>query len=133
MNDAERFELLEAYIEELEELSQDHIILIEGNKDRRALSKLIGDDFQCIEVQRDGGPIRAAEMLYESGSSAVIFTDWDRKGELLAHELEIHLKNMEVPFNSELRKKLSGISKKDIKDVESLASFYSRLYTMTNL
>lgn len=128
MNDLERFELLEAYLEELEKLAQDHIILIEGNKDRRALEKLISGDFQFIEVQRDGGPIRAAEMVSESGLPAVIFTDWDKKGILLAHELESQLRSLEVSFNSELRRKFSSVSRKDIKDVESLASLYARLY-----
>ena len=51
-----------------------------------------------------------------------------KKGILLAHELESQLRSLEVSFNSELRRKFSSVSRKDIKDVESLASLYARLY-----
>ena len=77
MNDAERFEALEEILDLLQEMSETHIALIEGNKDRRALDNLGLCDLQTIEVQREGGPLRAAEMLSEMKRLAIILTDWD--------------------------------------------------------
>ncbi len=133
MDDTERFEMIGYLLDELEELSFDSIILIEGKKDRRSLEALIGDDFQSIEVQKDCGPVRAAEKVAETGLSAVILTDWDRKGDILAHELSIQLNALEVKYDMSIRKRLSDVCRKDIKDVESLSSLYSRLSQSNNL
>ena len=51
MNDRERLEMLDLVLDDLASLAEDHVILIEGKKDRAALEKLIGD-FRCIMVQR---------------------------------------------------------------------------------
>ena len=62
MTDAERLEEIYELLSELDELSKDHILLIEGKKDRRALTALgvSGDMFQ---IQSDGGPVKAAEYV----------------------------------------------------------------------
>ena len=98
----------------------------EGIKDRRALEPLVGE-FECFMVQREGGPLRAAEYVSEQGKRAIILTDWDNKGEYLAYELESQLKALCVPFDSSIRKRLADLCRKDIKDIESLNSMYKRL------
>lgn len=129
MNDRERLEMIDAILDELSEMSGSRVILIEGKKDREALTRLIGD-FRCIMVQKEGGPLRAAERLFEDGDEAVILTDWDNKGEAIAAELEHHLKALGVRYDSDIRDRLGKVCRKDIKDIESLDSLYERLSSL---
>lgn len=126
MNDRERLELIDAVLDDIDAELDNSILLIEGIKDRKALEPLIGE-FECFMVQREGGPLRAAEYVSEHNKRAIILTDWDNKGEYLAYELESQLKALCVPFDSNLRKRLADLCRKDIKDIESLNSMYKRL------
>ena len=127
MNDAERFEALEEILDLLQEMSGTHIALIEGNKDRRALDNLGLCDLQTIEVQREGGPLKAAETVSEMKKSAIILTDWDDRGNRIEQDLRRQLDALCVKYDTETRLRLRDICIKDIKDVESLDSFYERL------
>ena len=126
MRDEERLELLDVVLDDLDSMAGDHIILIEGLKDKMSLERLIGE-FECFMVQREGGPLRAAEYVFEHGSKAVILTDWDNKGEYLAHELSVQLSALCAEYDTEIRRRLADLCRKDIKDVESLHSMYDRL------
>ncbi len=126
-DDEERLRYLEEVLSELRELAADHVILIEGNKDRRSLEHLIGPDFRSIEVQREGGPLAATERLLAHGDKAVILTDWDTRGGRLAADLESYLRFNGTEYDTSIRRRLSSVCRKDIKDVESLASLYDRL------
>ena len=130
MNDRERLEMIDAVLDELSDMCQYSTILIEGRKDKAALEKLIGD-FECIMIQREGGPLRTAERLYESGDSAIILTDWDNKGESIAADMEYHLKTLGVKYDTDIRRRLADLCRKDIKDIESLDFLYARLETST--
>ena len=126
MNDEERLVEITEVLEELKELSKDHVILIEGPNDRKALSSVgIGGDI--FMIQSEGGPIRAAEYVSEHGGKAVVLTDWDRGGGSIAHELENQLSALGLIFDTRIRAKLSFLCKKDIKDVESLSKLLERL------
>ena len=129
MNDRERLELLDIVLDDLASLAEENVILIEGKKDRAALEKLIGD-FRCIMVQREGGPLKAAETLFDGGDSAVILTDWDSKGDVIASELEYHLKALGVSYDKDIRERLGKLCRKYIKDIESLDSLYGRLSSL---
>ena len=107
-------------------MSSDHVILVEGKNDRRSLLDL-NLSLDTIEVQRDGGPLRAAEMVYESGKKAIILTDWDDRGDRLAKDLSEQLSALCISYDTNIRKDLRDICIKDIKDVESLHSLYVRL------
>ena len=131
MNDAERLELLEGILDELQEMSSTHTALIEGNKDRRTLDNLGLCDLRTIEVQREGGPLRAAEKVSESGRPAIILTDWDDRGNRIERELRIQLDALCVRYDTDIRTRLKDICIKDIKDVESLDSLYERLKDVT--
>ena len=127
MNDPERLELLEIILDELQEMSSTHICLIEGNKDRRALDNLGLDDLKTIEVQREGGPLRAAEKVFSMRKEAIILTDWDDRGNRIEKDLREQLDALCVRYDTEIRERLRDICIKDIKDVESLDSLYKRL------
>jgi len=131
MNDAERLEALEEILDELEEMSETHIALIEGNKDRRSLDSLGLSNLKTIEVQREGGPLKATERLFEMKMPAVILTDWDDRGNRIEKELREQLDSLCIEYNTDIRSRLRDICIKDIKDVESLDSLYGRLRSVS--
>ena len=126
MNDEDRLTEINETLEELIELSKDHIILIEGPKDRRTLESL-GIDGRFFMIQSEGGPIKAAEYVSANGRKAVILTDWDHKGGIIAHELELQLASLDSEYDTEVRAKLSALCKKYVKDIESLDTLIERL------
>ena len=126
MNDDERLRRLDEILDRIQSMSSDHVILVEGKNDRRSLLDL-NLSLDTIEVQRDGGPLRAAEMVYESGKKAIILTDWDDRGDRLAKDLSEQLSALCISYDMNIRKDLRDICIKDIKDVESLHSLYVRL------
>ena len=130
MNDADRLEALEGILDELGDMCDTHIALIEGNKDRRALDNLGLHDLRTIEVQREGGPLRAAESVSKTGKQAIILTDWDDRGNRIEHDLRLQLDALCILYNTDIRDRLRDVCIKDIKDVESLDSLYKRLKTI---
>ena len=126
LNDDERLRRLDEILDRIQSMSSDHVILVEGKNDLRSLLDL-NLSLDTIEVQRDGGPLRAAEMVYESGKKAIILTDWDDRGDRLAKDLSEQLSALCISYDMNIRKDLRDICIKDIKDVESLHSLYVRL------
>lgn len=110
-----------AALDSLEELARDHVILVEGAKDERALRSL-GIQGEFFHVQSSGGPVRAAEHVWSVGGSAVIMTDWDRRGDSLADDLRINLRSLGVAYDDSVRSELSRACGKYCMDVESLDS-----------
>ncbi len=124
----ERLEELHSILEELEQLEEGWVILVEGRRDRMALA-IMGVHKETREVQSEGGLFGLAESLAQEGKKALILSDWDRTGGRIARNLREALAANEVPYDDDLRARLSRITRKDIKDVESLPSLYSRLVT----
>jgi 5S rRNA maturation endonuclease (ribonuclease M5) len=119
-------EEIEGLLTDLKERADRSVILVEGKKDRLALTCLgVGGDI--IQVQDAGGILGVAEELAREGKEAIILTDWDRKGGQLAELLRNALKANDVRFDDRLRARLSMLSKKEIKDIESLPSYISFL------
>ena len=128
MNNAERLERLTEIFDDLQDMPEGHIILVEGRKDMMALN-LAGITVRAMAVQTEGGTLNVAEKLSEEGLTAVILTDWDKEGNRIANDLEHSLSSMCVVYDTMIRRRLRKICRPDIKDVESLPSFYSRLAT----
>ena len=114
--------------QELEDLPDEFLVLVEGLKDRSALG-ILGVQREVRTVQGSGGLFQLAEGLAREGRKAVILTDWDRTGGQLSRLLKEALDANQVIYDDQIRAKLSRIARKDIKDVESLPAFYSRLAT----
>jgi dTMP kinase len=129
MNQERRLESLEEILEELSLLSRDHVIIVEGPRDREALEDL-GIYGEMMAVQSEGGPLKVSETIYGAGKEAVILTDWDHKGETIADELKRNLSALCVHFDRNIRARLRDVCVKDIKDVESLPALYRRLSSM---
>ena len=113
-------------LDELRTRPEDCIILVEGRKDKEALATL-GIDGGVVLVQGAGTLFSIAEDLAARNLGAIILTDWDRKGGQIAQLLRNALKANGVPYNDSIRAKMSQMSKKEIKDIESLPSFIDYL------
>ncbi len=124
--DADRYEAIVEILEDLEELSEDSVILVEGRRDASALKRL-GITGDIFTVQSSGGPIKAAEYVYEQKKKAVILTDWDSKGDTIASDLETQLSALDVSYDRDIRERLAGQCRIDIKDVQALKELVVKL------
>ena len=122
----ERLEELQSILDELVSRDPDSVILVEGMRDRGALT-ILGVRGEMVQVQSSDGILSVAERLARDGHKAIIMTDWDRKGGQLSRLLKNALDANAVPYDERLRQRLVIIAKQDIKDVQSLPSLYSRL------
>jgi 5S rRNA maturation endonuclease (ribonuclease M5) len=113
-------------LEELRDRPSNQVILVEGLKDRAALT-VLGVGGEVWQVQGPNSIFSTAERLAKEDKEAVILTDWDRKGGQLAHLLRSSLNANGIRYDENIRMKLVILVKKDIKDIESLPAFYSRL------
>lgn len=126
MDDSVRLEEIGKVLDRLRELSADHVLLVEGKKDRESLAHLgiTGDVFQ---IQSSGGPTAAAQYTEAHGGKAVVLTDWDRRGGQLADALRdlFGKDNADIDFG--VRADLARLSRHYVKDVEALDSLVERL------
>ena len=126
MNDSEIFDLLNDVIDRLNAVRGTHIILVEGKNDIRALEAVgVKGDFHCI--QSTGGPLKAAEYVWSQGKQAVILTDWDRKGGIIARDLRENLASLDVKYDDRIRADMAFCCRPYAKDVESLDKVYSMI------
>ena len=131
MNDTERWEEIRGVLFRLTQMVPDHVVLVEGHKDVAAL-KAIGIDGDICCVQVVGGPVRASEYVWKAEKKAVILTDWDRRGGILAHELRDNLSSLGVEYDDTIRKDLAALTRTFAKDVESLDSVLNLLQNRTS-
>jgi dTMP kinase len=126
MEAAERLERFDSVLDDLSELSADHVLLVEGRNDVLALEALgIHGDFFCVQVS--GGPVRAAEYAWNAGKPAVILTDWDRRGDSLEEDLARNLSSLGVRFDTAIRERLSWVCRPYCKDVENVHNVHAML------
>lgn len=115
------FRRLLSIIEELKNCAEQGIpILVEGKKDEEALKNL-GIDGNFIKVS--GSPFKLfeiAENAAKSSSKIIILTDFDKKGNELAKKLSEDIQKLGSHPDLEFRRKIMGITRRYIKDIESL-------------
>ncbi len=122
----ERLEKLEKLFVELEELSEKTPVIVEGARDVAALKRM-GITNNVIAPHKGGSIFSFCEDLSRRSSAAVVLTDWDRRGGMLARMLRDGLKANGVEVNDYIRTRIVILSKKEIKDIESLPTFIERL------
>ena len=125
-------------------VEQGATILVEGKKDEEALKQLLFEELEStpswealeepvikgkiIKVSGSGLKLfEIAEMAVESSSKIIILTDFDRKGEILAKKLSEDIQSLGSHPDLNIRKKIMSISRKYIKDIESLPKHIKRL------
>ncbi len=122
------FRRLSLIVEELSyRVKQGTPILIEGKKDEEALRKL-GIDGNIIKVSGSGLKLfEVAEMAVELSSEVIILTDFDKKGKILAKRLSDDIQSLGSHPNLNIRKNIMHITRKYIKDIESLPKHLKQL------
>ena len=115
------FRRLSLIVEELSScVEQGMPILIEGKKDEEALKEL-GITGNIIKVSGSGLKLfEIAEKATESSSKVIILTDFDKKGDILAKKLSEDIQSLGSHPDLSIRKNIMKITKKYIKDIESL-------------
>ncbi|HUL39607.1 MAG TPA: toprim domain-containing protein [Methanomassiliicoccales archaeon] len=125
----ETLEELTVILDQLKERSHEEVVLVEGHKDRAALT-VLGVDGEVWQIQGPSPIFSTAERLSSEGKPAIILTDWDRKGGQLARLLREALRANGVRYDDDLRMRLVLLVKADIKDIESLPAFFTRLVSL---
>jgi len=101
-------------------------VIVEGERDVRSLREL-GLSGEIVTLN-SGIPIfNLVEAFSRRQSRAIILTDWDRRGGQLCRVLMDAFEANQVRYDVDLRARLTLLTRKDIKDVESLAAHVERL------
>ncbi len=124
----ERLEKLERLLEELESESERVPIIVEGALDVAAL-KRVGIHRNVIALNRGISIFSFTEVVSRRFAEAIVLTDWDRRGGQLARALKEDLQANGVAVNDRFRTQIVILSKKEIKDIQSLPRFIERLRT----
>ena len=122
------FKKLSCIMEELKICAEQGMpILIEGKKDEEAL-KYFGINGNFIRVSGSGLKLfEIADIAAESSSKVIILTDFDKKGIELAKRLAEDIQSLGSYPNLEIRRKIMGITRKFIKDIEGLPRHMKQL------
>jgi len=122
------FRKLLSIMEELQDCAEQGMpILIEGKKDEEALRNL-GINGNFIKVS--GSPLKLfeiAELAVQSSSKIIILTDFDKKGNQLARKLSEDIQRLGSCPDLQFRRKIMGITRRYIKDIESLSRHLHQL------
>ena len=114
------FRKLLSVMEELQDCAEQGMpILIEGKKDEESLKEL-GIDGNFIKVS--GSPLKLFEVaeIAAQSSKIIILTDFDKKGNELAQKLSEDIQRLGSYPDLQIRRKIMGITRRYIKDIESL-------------
>ena len=125
-----RLERIEDLLSELSEYSErGAVIIVEGKRDIISMKRLgIEGSFELATRQ---SLFNFSERVAALGCEVIILTDWDRRGDLLAVKLSEYFGNFGIKPELQIRNKLKLITQKEIKDVESLYTYVSKLRSKT--
>lgn len=125
-----RLERIEELLLELSEYSgRGAVIIVEGKRDILSMKRLgIKGRF---ELATRHSLFNFSERIAGLGSEVIILTDWDRRGDLLAAKLSEYFETFGVKPELQIRNKLRLITQKEIKDIESLYTYVSKLRSKT--
>ncbi len=122
------FRRLSRIVEELSScVEQGMPILIEGKKDEEALNEL-GITGNIIKVSGSGLKLfEIAEIAANTSSKVIILTDFDKKGDILAKKLSEDIQSLGSHPDLNIRKNIIKITRRYIKDIESLPKHMKQL------
>ncbi|MDI9395371.1 MAG: toprim domain-containing protein [Euryarchaeota archaeon] len=127
-----RLERIEELLLELSEYSErGAVIIVEGKRDILSMKRLgIRGSF---ELATRHSLFNFSERIANMGCEVIILTDWDRRGDLLAAKLSEYFGSFGIKPELQIRNKLKLITQKEIKDIESLYTYVSKLRSKTGL
>ena len=127
----ERSEALEEFLELFAALKADSeeegsVIVVEGERDRRALRRL-GLLGRILLVHQGETLSETAHRLTGQGRRVIVLTDWDREGGLFARRLKEFLAAERLTLDLEYRRRLAGVLHGELAHVEGLYNWARRL------
>lgn len=126
----ERSEELKKLVQDLIQLNNEAPVVVEGRKDERAL-RAIGLTGTVLRLNKGISVFRTCENISKEHGKVILLTDWDRRGGQLSRKLREGLEANGVQYDENIRAKMATLTKKDIKDVESLHKHLERLEDLT--
>ncbi|TET89476.1 MAG: hypothetical protein E3J35_09885 [Methanomassiliicoccales archaeon] len=126
MRTEERLEEINKLIQDLIRLNVEMPVIVEGRKDERSL-RAIGLTGTVLRLNKGISIFRTCENISKEHDKVILLTDWDRRGGQLSRMLREGLEANGVRYDENIRAKLAMLTKKDIKDVESLYKHMERL------
>ncbi len=124
---AENYKRFLELIEELREF--EGALIVEGMRDEVALRNL-GVRAEIIRLSRL--PLAEIALIASQYREVMILTDFDRKGEELAKKLVSYLEGYPCRVDTETRRELKRIAKKDIKGIEELYGLYRKVISVSD-
>lgn len=125
-----RLERIEELLSELLERSQKGaVIIVEGKRDILSMKRL-GIEGK-YELATRHPLFNFSERIARMGCEVIILTDWDRRGDMLATKLSEYFESFGIKPELQIRNKLKLITQKEIKDIESLYTYVSKLRLKT--
>lgn len=122
-----KLEALTYFLERVATASEEGFpIIVEGKADEDALRKL-GVKGHVICVKASLKPLVEVLEVIKRRCEAIILTDFDRRGAELANRLTKSLEEMCVKPNLLYWREIGDLVKRDVKDVEGLASYIDTL------
>ena len=128
---AERLEEILKLLDQIEDVSAKAPIVVEGIRDVEALKRM-GITKNVVSIGKGLSIFAFCEGISRKHKQVVVMTDWDRKGGRLARSLKEAFEANGVKVNDRLRAQLVVLSKKEVKDIESMPTFIGRLRTLAN-
>lgn len=127
-----RLERIEELLLELSEHSErGAVIIVEGKRDILSMKRL--GIYGSFELATRHSLFNFSERIAKLGCEVIILTDWDRRGDILATKLSEYFGSFGIKPELQIRNKLKLITQKEIKDVESLYTYVSKLRSKTGL
>lgn len=99
---------------------------MEGKRDVHALN-LLGITKNVVSMNKGMSIFSLAESISRKHRQIIVLTDWDRRGGQLARMLKEAFEANGVAVNDRFRTQIVILSKKEVKDIESLPGFVERL------
>ena len=126
----EILEELQKTLDELREESRASPVIVEGEKDLRAL-RAIDVAGEIITVNRGVSIFAFCEQISRRHKSVILMTDWDSRGGTLCRRIQEGLEANGAKPNLEFRQKIAVLCMKDVKDVEGLPNYIRTLERWT--
>lgn len=121
-----RLEALEELLAELAEANRQVPVLVEGEKDERAL-RALGLEGEIVRVKNAQTVFAVCERLAMRHREVIVITDWDAGGGKLMRLVRDGLKSCGVRPDLAFRRSLARHTRREIHQVESLAAYLARL------
>ncbi|MFX1486257.1 MAG: toprim domain-containing protein [Promethearchaeota archaeon] len=121
---SEMVERLEEVLLEIDNLSKSFPIVVEGKKDEQALRKL---GINGTIIRLSGRRLFEVADTMVSFKKVVILTDFDNRGERIAHQLSRHLEERGIHPIMNCRIRILNVTEGRIRQIEGLNRFVRNL------